>query len=218
MRCGFAKCSCSPKCSGDRPVCKRCTTRGLICTYSCREPRSRGPVRPRQRVAPAIELPSVFESIYRGIAMQPYSIRQHYRTASLPQQQQQQKQGTLQARIHPTKTDSLLTDVPVLTGSPARQHMSHDFGQVRVQSKRLEPLMLSAVQPMARHAGQIQPLGHTAGKAEGPVNFCVPLGGAFAMPCDAPATPVANALTLKVPESAGLMGSVAFRLDKTPRS
>lgn len=106
-------------------------------------------------------------SVYRGAAgIQ----QQHYWTASLRQQQQQ---GALQARVHPAKTDSLLIDVPVQTGSPARQHMSHDFGQVRVQSKRLA---ISAVPPMARDAGQIKPLG-TAGKAEGPVNFCVPLGG-----------------------------------------
>ena len=142
-------------------------------------------------------------SVYRGTAEPPCGIRQqqqHYRTASLRQQQQQQ-QGALQARVHPAKTDSLLIDVP---GSPLRQHMSHDFGQVRVQSKRL----ISAVPPMARDAGQIKPLG-TAAKAEGPINFCVPLGGGggFATTQHAPATPIAGSLAFK---SVGGMGSVGF--------
>ncbi|KAG7448238.1 uncharacterized protein BT62DRAFT_1004031 [Guyanagaster necrorhizus] len=30
------------KCSGEKPVCKRCTTRGLICQYTSRETRARG--------------------------------------------------------------------------------------------------------------------------------------------------------------------------------
>ncbi|KAJ7461568.1 hypothetical protein FB451DRAFT_1404800 [Mycena latifolia] len=38
------------KCSGDHPVCKRCTTRGLICHYSGRE-RVRGPAKARLRNA-----------------------------------------------------------------------------------------------------------------------------------------------------------------------
>jgi hypothetical protein len=144
-------------------------------------------------------------SVYHGTAEPPCGIRQqqqHYRTASLrQQQQQQQQQGALQARVHPAKTDSLLIDVP---GSPSRQHMSHDFGQVRVQSKRL---VTSAVPPMARDAGQIKPLG-TAAKAEGPINFCVPLGGGgFATPQHVPVTPIASSLAFK---SVGGMGSVAF--------
>ncbi|KAK0463646.1 uncharacterized protein EV420DRAFT_1638569 [Desarmillaria tabescens] len=32
------------KCSGEKPVCKRCTTRGLICQYTSRETRARGNV------------------------------------------------------------------------------------------------------------------------------------------------------------------------------
>ena len=136
-------------------------------------------------------------SVYRGAAEPPRQ-QQHYRTASVRQQQQQQ--GALQARVQPAKTDSLLTDVP---GSPSRQHMSHDFGQVRVQSKRLVP-------PMARDAGQIKPMV-TAGKAEGSVNFCVPLGGAsggLAMPSHhVPATPIAGSLAFK---NAGGMRSVAY--------
>ncbi|KAF8163413.1 hypothetical protein B0H34DRAFT_795124 [Crassisporium funariophilum] len=35
------------KCSGHRPVCLRCTNRGLICEYSVRETRIRGPLRSR---------------------------------------------------------------------------------------------------------------------------------------------------------------------------
>lgn len=35
------------KCSGEKPVCQRCTSRGLICEYSYREPRVRGPARAR---------------------------------------------------------------------------------------------------------------------------------------------------------------------------
>lgn len=37
------------KCSGEHPVCHRCTTRGLICQYSSREPRPRGPSKARLR-------------------------------------------------------------------------------------------------------------------------------------------------------------------------
>jgi hypothetical protein len=39
------------KCSGDHPVCHRCTARGLICQYSSREPRPRGPSKARLRNA-----------------------------------------------------------------------------------------------------------------------------------------------------------------------
>ncbi|KAG6814552.1 hypothetical protein H0H92_000080 [Tricholoma furcatifolium] len=39
------------KCSGEHPVCQRCTTRGLICQYSSREPRTRGPAKARLRNA-----------------------------------------------------------------------------------------------------------------------------------------------------------------------
>ncbi|KAG6862044.1 hypothetical protein C0995_007174 [Termitomyces sp. Mi166 len=39
------------KCSGEHPVCQRCTTRGLICQYSSREPRTRGPSKARLRNA-----------------------------------------------------------------------------------------------------------------------------------------------------------------------
>ncbi|RDB21527.1 Xylanolytic transcriptional activator xlnR [Hypsizygus marmoreus] len=39
------------KCSGDHPVCHRCATRGLICQYSSREPRTRGPSKARLRNA-----------------------------------------------------------------------------------------------------------------------------------------------------------------------
>ncbi|PPQ93252.1 hypothetical protein CVT25_015250 [Psilocybe cyanescens] len=45
------------KCSGHRPVCLRCTNRGLICEYSMRESRSRTPARPRVAVRP--ETPQV---------------------------------------------------------------------------------------------------------------------------------------------------------------
>ncbi|KAJ7766758.1 hypothetical protein B0H16DRAFT_372338 [Mycena metata] len=38
------------RCSGDHPVCKRCTARGLICQYSGRE-RVRGPAKARMRTA-----------------------------------------------------------------------------------------------------------------------------------------------------------------------
>jgi hypothetical protein len=150
-------------------------------------------------------------SIYRGAAMQARSIRQQqYRMGSLPQSQQ----GALQARVHPTKTE-LLTDVPILTGSPSRQYMSHDFGQVRVQSKLLEPSMFSPtyglrLPTLGRDAGQIKPSVTTPSKAEAPVNFYVPLGGGgFAMPRNAPVTPIASSFALK-PKSTGGMGSVEF--------
>ena len=39
------------QCSGDHPVCHRCTSRGLICQYSSREPRARGPSKARLRNA-----------------------------------------------------------------------------------------------------------------------------------------------------------------------
>ncbi|KAF8077795.1 hypothetical protein FPV67DRAFT_13239 [Lyophyllum atratum] len=39
------------KCSGEHPACQRCTTRGLICQYSSREPRTRGPAKARLRNA-----------------------------------------------------------------------------------------------------------------------------------------------------------------------
>ena len=39
------------QCSGDHPVCSRCTTRGLICQYSSREPRLRGASKMRLRKA-----------------------------------------------------------------------------------------------------------------------------------------------------------------------
>ncbi|KAK0482554.1 hypothetical protein IW261DRAFT_1468306 [Armillaria novae-zelandiae] len=40
------------KCSGEKPVCKRCTTRGLICQYTSRETRARGNVAtPKLRTA-----------------------------------------------------------------------------------------------------------------------------------------------------------------------
>jgi len=148
--------------------------------------------------------------MYRGAAMQARSIRQQqYRTGSLPQSQQ----GALQARVHPAKTE-LLTDVPILTGSPSRQYMSHDFGQVRVQSKRLEPSMFSPTYgmrlPMARDAGQIKPSMTMPNKVEAPVNFYVPLeGGGFAMPRNAPLTPIASSYALR-PKSTGGMGSVEF--------
>ncbi|KAH9483936.1 hypothetical protein JR316_0003414 [Psilocybe cubensis] len=43
------------KCSGHRPVCLRCTNRGLICEYTMRESRSRTPA--RSRVAVVSEIP-----------------------------------------------------------------------------------------------------------------------------------------------------------------
>lgn len=39
------------QCSGHRPVCLRCTNRGLICEYTMRESRSRTPASARSRVA-----------------------------------------------------------------------------------------------------------------------------------------------------------------------
>ncbi|KAF8226780.1 hypothetical protein L208DRAFT_797360 [Tricholoma matsutake] len=44
------------KCSGDHPVCSRCTTRGLICQYSSREPRPRGPSKARSRTISSLDL------------------------------------------------------------------------------------------------------------------------------------------------------------------
>lgn len=35
------------QCSGEKPVCQRCANRGLLCEYTCREPRTRGPSRTR---------------------------------------------------------------------------------------------------------------------------------------------------------------------------
>lgn len=35
------------QCSGEKPVCQRCANRGLICEYTCRAPRMRGPSRTR---------------------------------------------------------------------------------------------------------------------------------------------------------------------------
>ena len=124
---------------------------------------------------------------------------------SLPQPQQ----GALQARVYPSKTE-LFPDVPILTGSPSRQYMSHDFGQVRVQSKRLDPSMFSpmyGMRPMVRGAGQIKPLV-PPGKVEGSVNFCVPLGGGGFAVRDALATPVASSFVLK---PGGTLGSVEFQ-------
>lgn len=44
------------QCSGEKPVCKRCTTRGLICQYSVREPRPRGTAHALRNSVSSIEL------------------------------------------------------------------------------------------------------------------------------------------------------------------
>ncbi|KAF8910736.1 hypothetical protein CPB85DRAFT_676958 [Mucidula mucida] len=44
------------KCSGEKPVCKRCSTRGLICQYSARESRPRGSVHSLRNSVSSIEL------------------------------------------------------------------------------------------------------------------------------------------------------------------
>ncbi|KAF8997148.1 hypothetical protein BDZ89DRAFT_1148675 [Hymenopellis radicata] len=44
------------KCSGEKPVCKRCSTRGLICQYSARESRPRGGVHSLRNSVSSIEL------------------------------------------------------------------------------------------------------------------------------------------------------------------
>ncbi|PFH54237.1 hypothetical protein AMATHDRAFT_44769 [Amanita thiersii Skay4041] len=125
------------KCSGERPVCKRCTTRGLICTYSSREPRSRGPNKPRLRAASAVELPSV-PPIHRidlkpsnktpltdsipSLQTQPRISRQqqqHYRTMSFPPRQQ----SVLPAR-NPIQTEPF-ADIS-LPPEPSNRHLPHD--------------------------------------------------------------------------------------------
>lgn len=135
------------KCSGDRPICKRCTTRGLKCAYSCREQRSRGPTKPRPRASSAIALPTVTlelqatsQPLYtaaqagtNGGSREQHHLRrqQRYKPAAFPQQQRT-----------PAET-KLLADAFVLSESTSRHHMSHDFRQL--QSRRLEPSMFPPV-------------------------------------------------------------------------
>ncbi|KAF8623567.1 hypothetical protein AX15_006336 [Amanita polypyramis BW_CC] len=192
------------KCSGDRPVCKRCTARGLICTYSCREPRSRGPAKPRPRAASTIELPSVAMHDLKAAAPPSYKFsqvqtygspaphrlirQQHYRTISLPQQ------DVLLAR-GPPKMD-LYAGAPVLSEWSSRQRMSHDIRQL--QSRRLDPDMSPPtrelqVRPMVRDAGQISPLARIRN-----------VNGLSATSNPTPNPPINNNLVAQLPSSAGL--------------
>ncbi|KAM6493618.1 hypothetical protein JOM56_009979 [Amanita muscaria] len=124
------------KCSGDRPVCKRCTARGLICTYSCREPRSRGPSRPRTRAAAAIQLPSV--SLMQKATMSPMSLRgtasqQHtvyplqYRDMSTPQ-----RSSDVQQRVHGKSGYGYLPEP-----SSRCHYTSHDYSQLQSRPSSL---------------------------------------------------------------------------------
>ncbi|KAF9469245.1 hypothetical protein BDZ94DRAFT_1293668, partial [Collybia nuda] len=75
------------KCSGDHPVCHRCTARGLICQYSSREPRPRGPSKARLRNAiSSVELHAQHNANLdrRGLQHAPLTLSpkqiQHYRS------------------------------------------------------------------------------------------------------------------------------------------
>jgi hypothetical protein len=66
------------QCSGDHPVCNRCTTRGLICKYSSREARPRGPskLQLRSTVSP-LDLRPPQKTSQNVPAQQPQRVQGH---------------------------------------------------------------------------------------------------------------------------------------------
>jgi hypothetical protein len=75
------------QCSGDHPVCNRCTTRGLICQYSSREPRPRGPSKARLRHAiSSLDLRPPSKAINNVAPRQEHQRVQGHSEKSMPEQ------------------------------------------------------------------------------------------------------------------------------------